>query len=107
MRAGRLSKRIRVERATESKNAVGETEQTWSEYKMIWAGIEPISGKEKYTAAQPVATIDTVIITRASAAQGIKPKDRFVYKDRIFDIDSIRDWETRGVYCEFSCKEAA
>lgn len=107
MRAGRLGKRIRVERATETKNSVGEVEQTWSEYKTIWAEIEPIRGEERFNLYQAKATIDTKITTRGSAAIGIKPKDRFVYKDRIFDIDANVDWQSRGVFCEFFCKEVA
>lgn len=107
MRAGPLRFRVRVDAPTESRNSVGEVEQTWSEYKTIWADIEPIRGTERLNLMQVQATVDVKIITRANAGAGITPKMRFVYGDRIFDIDAVIDMRSRGIMREFMCKEAA
>lgn len=107
MRAGRLRFRIKIEEAVESKNTVGEVLQTWTYVTSIWADIEPIRGEERLTLMQAKAVADTKITTRAAAARSVTPKMRFVYKDRIFDIDSNIEWRNRGVFREIYCKEAA
>jgi len=107
MRAGRLRFRIEVQEAVETRNTVGEVTQSWECIKKIWAAIDPIRGDEQFTMMQAKPTIDTKITVRSLAARGVTPKHRFVYGDRVFDIDATIDWQSRGIFSEIYCKEHA
>jgi SPP1 family predicted phage head-tail adaptor len=108
MRAGRLRFRVKVEKRIEQTNTVGEPEIIgWQQLKTIWADIEPVRGEERMELVQTAGRVDVKTTTRAAVAGDITTKHRFVYKDRIFDIDANIDWRTRGIMREFFCKEAA
>lgn len=47
---GRLNKRITLQRYTEVENEIGQTIVALTDFKAVWASVEPISGKE-YTEA--------------------------------------------------------
>ena len=107
MRAGRLRFRVTIEEATEVRNAVGEVVQEWAPVKTIYAAIDPLRGEERLSVQQVKPTIDTKITARTLAVRDMTSKMRMVYGNRIFDIDSSIDWQTRGVFSEIYCKEQA
>lgn len=47
---GRLNKRITLQRYLEQENEIGQTIVSLTDFKTVWASVEPISGKE-YTDA--------------------------------------------------------
>lgn len=107
MRAGRLRFRVCVEEATEERNAVGEVVQVWAPVKTIYASIDPLRGEERLTMQQVKATIDTKITARTLAVRDVTAKMRFTYGERVFDIDSSIDFQSRGIFSEIFCKEQA
>lgn len=107
MRAGRLRHRITIEEPLEARNSVGEAVKTWSPVKTIWAAIEPLRGEEKFSVDQAQANVDTKITARSIAVRDVTTKMRLVHRERVFDIDANIEWQSRGIFSEIYCKEAA
>lgn len=107
MNAGRLRFHIEVQEPIESRNTVGEITKTWAFKEKVWAAIDPLRGDELMTMRQVKPTVDTKITMRGNAAPYLTAKNRLVYKTRVFDIDAIIDWQSRGIMKEVHCKEQA
>lgn len=48
--AGELSERITIEQASTSQDAVGQAVNSWSTVATVWAGVNPLSGREFFAA---------------------------------------------------------
>jgi SPP1 family predicted phage head-tail adaptor len=107
MRAGRLRFRVEVQEAIETRNDVGEVVKEWTSIESLFAAIDPLRGDERMTMQQVKPTVDTKIMIRGNAAKYLTPKHRLKYGDRVFDIDSIIDMNSRGIVKEIHCKEQA
>lgn len=107
MRAGQLRFRIVVEEPIETRNTVGEPVKQWIFRGSVWGAIDPIRGSERYSASQEKATVDTVIKVRGNSAPYLTTKMRMKHRDRVFDIDSIIDANSRNIYTEVYCQEVA
>lgn len=107
MRAGRLRFRVEVQEPTEARNTVGEVTTTWTTRETVYAAVDPLRGEERMTMQQVKPTVDTKITMRGNAATYLTPKHRLKYGDRVFDIDSIIDMNSRGIVREIHCKEQA
>lgn len=66
MRAGRLNKRVVVERPVVTRGTSGQEVTTWVEFGEFWAAIEPNRGRESNQSAQIIATYDALVILRWS-----------------------------------------
>ena len=63
--SGRLSHYVSIQQPVEVQNDYGEAIETWTNLLTgVWASIQPISGKEYWTAQQIQAEIDTRIVIR-------------------------------------------
>ena len=92
MRAGRLDRRITIERYTESVNAYGEREQTWASAGKLWAALDlrQIKVKENEVGAQLLPMSEIVWRVRHSQfTQDITEKDRILWRGRSYDILGI------------------
>jgi SPP1 family predicted phage head-tail adaptor len=96
MRAGRLSHRVTVERATDGTDAYGDQVQTWTALATVWAGIEPLSGREYLAASHVQADVSTRIVMRGIPGVTLTPKDRIRFGTRLFDIKQIVDVDLGG-----------
>ncbi|HRC61626.1 MAG TPA: phage head closure protein [Dehalococcoidia bacterium] len=111
MRAGRLRNRVVIQRRTGAVNAFNEPTDTWSALATVWAGIEPISGRE-YFAAQQVQSELTHRVT-IRYLEGVTPKDRVAWTDpatqatRYFDIRAVIDRDERHREQQLMCVEHA
>ena len=84
MRAGKLDRRIDLQRSTSTASASGEPVETWSDIVTnIPASIAPLSGEERFTGPQIVATDQVEFRVRYSlAVASLSPLDRVVYPAR-------------------------
>jgi SPP1 family predicted phage head-tail adaptor len=64
MRAGRLHQRVTLYRRVDSQDEYGEVTGTWEEVDTVWAGVEPLVGREQTERGSEVATFDTRIRLR-------------------------------------------
>lgn len=105
MRAGRLRHRVVVERATDGTDAYGDQVQTWTTLATVWAGIEPLSGREYLSAAHIQADVSTRIVMRGIPGVTLTPKDRIRYGARLFDIKQIVDQNAENVELQLLTQE--
>lgn len=94
---------VTIEQMDGTQDATGQEAQNWTTFATTWASIESLSGNEKLTAAQVYAS--SVIRIRMRFVDGVTPKMRIVYSDRIFDILDVSDPDGRRRYIECMCNE--
>jgi SPP1 family predicted phage head-tail adaptor len=103
MRAGRLSKRVALQRYSEAADGYGEQVRTWSTFATVWAGIEPLAAKERFAAQQINAhlTLRCVIRYRSD----VDTTCRVIFDDRIFQVDGVIDPNMQHAELTLLCQE--
>jgi len=106
MRAGRLSHRVRIERATISQNEYGEPDQTWAELATVWAAVEPLKGSEQFAAMQVQSGADVRMVTRWSSLTGTATTaDRIIFGSVVYDIKSVININSKNVQLDFMVRQ--
>ncbi|MEX0854102.1 MAG: phage head closure protein [Bauldia sp.] len=96
--AGRRDRRITIERAVETFNALNEGVKTWQGFAELWAEYRPLSVREQLQAAEVASEITASFRVLASKkARAITPKDRIVWDRKIFDIAGIQPIGREGL----------
>ena len=103
MRAGPLRHLVEVQRATEGRASDGGVTQTWSTLASRRASIEPLNGREFFEQAATQADISHRI--RMRHFEGLTPKDRIVFRSRVFELEHVRNVNERGVITECLARE--
>lgn len=92
MQAGKLDRRIVIQRSTTSADAFNEPVETFATLATVWAEAKPISDGERMKAGQTLA--DKMIrftIRYSSTVADVDPRDRIVFDGRTFDISGIKE----------------
>lgn len=77
MKAGALSHRIALQRATEARNSFGDPIQTWANVAQVWASVEWASGSESFDADRERVEVPVSIqVRRSTDTMTIREKDR-------------------------------
>lgn len=103
MRSGKLRKRVYLQQPCGVANDYGEPVVTWVTYATVWADIEPLSGRDQILAQQSSSPHTYKITIRY--IKHINGSHRILYGTRIFEINSVINWEERNVYLELQCTE--
>lgn len=104
MRAGKLRERIAIERRSKSENDYGENKKQWLTVAETWGSVEPISGREFFSALQVQSDVTTRITCRyESALATVTPRDRIRHGSVIYDIKSVIDVDMRHRELQFMC----
>jgi SPP1 family predicted phage head-tail adaptor len=91
---GDLTRRIVIQRATTSKDAMGQPIQTWATYTTVWAGYSPISDGERVRANEIYANLSARFTIRYSTlVASVDARDRVVFDGRTFDIVGVKETE--------------
>ena len=93
MQAGRLRHRVTIEKPVETANATGERIKTWVTYAEVWASVEPVQGREFFSAQQIQSSVSTRIRIRFNAGVNEKMRVKFV-ADRTLGITHYYDIES-------------
>ena len=102
--AGKLTKRIILQKSIMTQNTYGEEVPTWETISSVWAQIIELRGKEFWTSKQLNSEITSKLTIRYRT--DVDTTVRIMYGSRIFYILSIiRDDNT--TYLELMCKEVA
>ena len=104
MRIGKLRHRITIDQVTEIQDTDGAVLESWSQYAVVQASIEPISGREYFAAQSTQADVTHRISLRYRS--GITPKMRVNYASRIFDILSVINVGERNRELQLMCRES-
>jgi SPP1 family predicted phage head-tail adaptor len=104
MRAGLLRHRLRIEEAVDVTSTSGDGQPTkaWNVLGTVWGSVEPLSGRELFTAQQVSARTTHKITIRA---RSISPKHRLVYGQRVFHLTSVANKSERDISVEVMAEE--
>lgn len=101
MLIGPLRHLVTVERATVSEDAAGAPVKSWSTLEATWAGVEPLTGQERFIAHQSAPDVTHRITLRWSTAlAGLSPADRVLYSGRVFDLRAVLNLDERNATIE-------
>lgn len=103
MRAGRLRHRITVQSVGSTYDDYGDLSDSWSTLASVWASISPISGREETIASELSGVVTHSILVRYRS--GITAQNRIQFDSRVFQIESVRNWEERNIFLEILAKE--
>jgi len=84
MRYGQLTKRVTLQAPSASADSYGATGSTWTDVADVWASIEPIQGREFFSAQQVNAEATHRIRIRYRA--GVTAAMRLKYGARFFEL---------------------
>lgn len=90
--AGKLDRRITLQRFTSAPDAFNEPVLTWATLATRWASYEPLSDGEKFRAGETAAEASArFVIRRSSAVAGLNPKDRLVFEGDTYEIVRVKE----------------
>lgn len=103
MRAGRLRHRVVIEGLVDNQGADGSIPQTWEPVATVWAGVEPLSGRERFAAEQVQSQVDARIVIRYRA--GVTAAMRVRFGAVIYSIEAVINPEQRHRELHLLCSE--
>lgn len=92
----------RVPAGSPATSSSGEAIDTWADVATTWMSIEPIRGREFFSAEQVQSAVDVRI--RMRYREGITSKMRIVVAGVPYNIVSVIDPEERHVDLEIMCE---
>lgn len=95
MRAGRLRHRVRIERRSTSRNALGELVRAWTPIRTVSADVREKSAGEGISGDKAAAAKVVEVRLRRLSAPDLSTADRLVYRGRTLAIRSILDPDGR------------
>lgn len=107
--AGNMDRRIVIQRATVTQNALNEDVQSWATYATVWASRKDVSDGEKLAGGQIGASLSSRFVIRSNATtKAIKPSDRVSYDGAIWSIFGIKETtEGRNQFLEITAAKDA
>jgi len=105
MQAGQLRQRVIIQKDTPTQDSVGQPVPSWGTHLTRWAAVEPLTGREYFTAQQTQAEVTTRIRLRYSSGHGITPKMRVIWDGRIFEIDTVAEVKSGRRELHLMCTE--
>ncbi len=98
-----LRHRLTLEQPVSSPDGAGGVTITWSALKVLWARIEPKTGRETFTHDQMETVISHEITARYDAA--IRPNMRLLKNSRIFEILAVINLEEKSRWQQILVRE--
>ena len=103
MKIGELNRRVEVLEQVEDRDTFGAVKTDWIVTGRVWANISPKTANEFFDNNQIKTSQKVVIVMRFYA--GITVKHRIKYKDKLYEIISVIDKDTRHEKTILECKE--
>ena len=103
MRAGRLNHLVIIQQATEVQDTTGQAVKSWATFATVWAGVEPLKGREFLETPQINAETTTRI--RIRKLNGVTQKMRVSWDSRIYNINAILHINERQREMHLMCSE--
>jgi len=103
MSAGRLRRRVTIQRSVRVDDGYGGSQVVWEDVGKVWAAVEPLRGSERYAAQQVKNDLSHRVLMRYRP--GITPQMRLVLNDRVLNIEAAINVEERNRWLELLCRE--
>ncbi len=92
MEGGKLDRRITLQQATVTYDALNNPVQTWVDLATVWAARMDLSDTERVAAAEVGAAMTTRFQIRYSEQVAvINPKDRLTFDGRTYEIVNVKE----------------
>lgn len=92
MRAGKLDRRIVLQRFTTTLDDYNEPVKSWSTLATRSASFEPLSDGERFRAGETAATASARFVIRySSAVADLNPKDRLTFDGDTWQILHVKE----------------
>ena len=98
-----LNKRLTIQRQSEEQDSVGQLVDSWTSFATVWGSINPVSGRNYFTAAGERAEVTHTITVRYGVP--VKVKDRVTYAGRVFRIRSVINSDEGNRYLQLMVTE--
>lgn len=98
MRAGKLRQQVKIEFATETRNAMGEVVETWSALKTVWGEVVPLMAQARESFAVGGAQVQSrsPMQVRIRFQEGLSPAtNRLLWDGRLIELESVLDPDGR------------
>jgi len=90
--AGKLDRRVTLQRATITQDALNNDVHEWGPIATVWGSKRPASARERLSADEVGADMVMVFQIRWSFdVSDLNPKDRLVYDSRTYDISGVTE----------------
>ena len=99
---GRLRERITIQQATESRNALGESVQSWTTFAERWASVDGLSSREVLLTGQQQTEVTHRV--RLRYVEGFASTMRILWRGRVLEITSLLEHGNRSEH-ECLCTE--
>lgn len=107
MLAQRLRHQITIEQQAVSLNSYRENAGTWSTLRTVFAGVEPVSGKEYAAASATVGETLVRIVCRYIDVSDVTNRMRISFGGEYYDIAEIVNEGTKDRMVSFMCRKGA
>jgi SPP1 family predicted phage head-tail adaptor len=106
--AGKLNRRVLIQRKSRQKDAAGQTIDVWLDHARVWANFKTITGSafshQEFIAGDvEVGPVTTSV--RIRFRTDIETDMRLVYDGKIYDIKAVLPDEDRREYCDLAVVE--
>jgi len=99
---GKMRERVTIERATATRNSIGESVQTWSTFAERWASVEGLSSREVLQSGQQQTEVSHRV--RMRYLPGLAQTMRLKWRGRTLEITSLLEHGNRTEH-ELLCVE--
>lgn len=90
--AGKLDRKIILQRFTETRDAYNEPVKTWATLATRAASYEPLSDGERFRASETAANASARFVIRyGSTVADLNPKDRLTYNGDTYEIVHVKE----------------
>ena len=102
MNIGKMRHRITIQRQSDEKDRLAGYQDDWIDIATVWAQISPVSGREFLTQIRETMVTHKIY---CRYRPGVTPRLRIKFKDRIFRIISVLNWDERNEGLTIMCEE--
>lgn len=102
MRAGQLRHRLEIQTKSGTQDTYGQPAEDWTTQATVWGSVEPLLGRERFTAQQTQAEVTHRIRIRH---RDLTAKSRIKFGSRYFEIIEILNPKERNVELSLLAKE--
>lgn len=105
MIAGKLRHRIALQSQSLTQDSYGQAVVSWGTYATVWASVQPLTGREYFSADSLQSEVKTVIKIRYQ--DGIDTSMRVLWGTRVYNIVSLADVFERNREIHLYCTEGS
>ena len=103
MKIGPLKHRIVLQRKTVTEDTLKQQSESWVDFAYVWGSIEPLTGREYFSARQENAEVTTRITIRF--LKNVTPDMRVVFGSRVFEVVSVINPKELNQSLVLMCRE--